>query len=194
MNKLTYILIALLFVTFSCRKKTEREVIKIDSIDEYHCYNNSFDEDELGLDCGGQDCEPCQVNAAPCTLPDNEMYIYTNAMFETKSFTSTSIDSTSNGLVFYAYTDGSTSYYLKLSFLGKPDITRTYSGQEDGSLLGQYKVNVIYNSSWDYEGTGDVYVSYENGAYTIESCDFSFSKYGQNAPQDAQWFKVTFEN
>lgn len=195
MNKLTYILIASLFFTFSCRKKAEREVDnKIDSLSEAHCYNGYIDEDELGVDCGGQECEPCALNPAPCNNSDNELYIFTGSIYDNKSITSVEIDTTnSGGIVFYGYTDNSSSYYLRVSFPSKLDISLTYKGVADGSFLEDDEVYVYYNGSYDYKGTGDVYVSYENGAYTIESCDYSFSPYGQNAPPGTQWFKMTAE-
>lgn len=195
MKYLTYLLLATFFIVSACRKKTEREVQnEIDSLSEAHCYNGILDVDELGEDCGGEQCEPCTANPAPCNNSDNELYIYEGFVYDSKTITSTEVDSTnSGGIVFYGYTDGSSSYYLRVSFPGKPDISKTYDGVNDGSFMESNEVYVYYNGSYDYKGTGDVYVSYENGAYTIESCDYSFSPYGQNAPSGTQWFKMTVE-
>ena len=177
----------------SCRKKVLREVATIETIGPIHCTNGVFDEDEIGLDCGGLDCDSCIQLVAPCTLNTDEIVYYNGLSTTTKSFTTKSMTVNGSSYSFIAYT--SPTDYLQLVFSGKPDITTIFDATNDNSFLGSTEVYVIYsqNAANDLYGQRDVYVNYENGVYRISSCDIGFKTWGgTEATWVTQTFNVTF--
>jgi hypothetical protein len=125
---------------------------------------------------------PCIQLESPCELVDNKF-----KEIQTHFFTSdkTITVSDAGGWNFKAYTNS--LVYLSISFSSKPDISKMYSNSG---------VNVIYyqNGGQQLYGSGDVYVNYENGVYTISGCNCDFSFYGNtfNFDDYDQYFKVTF--
>lgn len=193
MNNLTYFIIVTVLIFTSCRKETEKDVKEIDSATEINCYNDEFDAHELGLDCGGEFCEPCEVNSAPCSQPEDRAYLQSGFSYATLTVTSTSIETNSNGVTkFYAYLENSESKYLMFRFPldGKPDITKTYKASFFSESFEQDEVYVVYSDygSEDAGFEGSVHVTFENGAYRIESCDYLF--YGSPVEN---WFNISFD-
>ena len=104
-------------LTVSCRKKIEREYEITDPVSA-HCQNGILDADEIGLDCGGANCEPCSQYEADCTLPDDKVKMfYTSGIAETIDIIDTSIDSVaSSKWVFTATIDDSGLEYFEITF------------------------------------------------------------------------------
>ncbi len=191
-----FVVVLLAATVQSCRKKTERDVVEIDTSDEYHCYNSELDGDELGEDCGGLDCDACATTTAPCTPAEDVIRIkaWEFGPIEDKPVTSTTLDIDGDGVwEFRAYT--SASDYLKLQFVAQPDITQIYQGTEFlPQYPWEYEIEVEYvQASFDnVKGTGDIYVHYTAGAYVIEACEFGFYITGES-PDPDQRFNVTFD-
>lgn len=185
-------LILLLGLT-SCRKKIEREIDLINEVGPIDCEDNLFNSDELGTDCGGIECPTCAENPAPCTNENNKIYMVTDVTPQTISVTSTTITESGENWILTAFTGGGTINFLRLTFLGKPNITTTYSGINSTTIAAD-EADVIYYhvSSGEKIGNGDVYINYANGIYNITSCDYSFQESGQSVPAVTQWFNVSF--
>lgn len=181
-------------VLISCRKKIERDVDLASNAGPLHCQDNLFNEDEIGTDCGGVDCAACVENAAPCTNPNNKVYLFLGPVAQLKSVTSTEVTENSGTWTYTAYTGGGTINYLRLIFSSKPNVSTTYTGVTGTSFIESNEVDIVYSdvSNGDRIGSGSVYVTYTSGVYNMSSCDYSFHEWGQTTPSSTQWFNVSF--
>jgi len=191
MKRGIFIFSALLLLMVNCRKKELRDFKTAEDLGALHCLNYVMDSTELGLDCGGDACLPCEQMDAPCVLTNNEINIVNGPFLQSLPVTSTLVTIGNGWHSFKAYTTGSD--YLALNFTNKVDITKMYKGTSDASFLEDWEVSVKYHSSLDKVGAGDVFVNYVDGHYIITCCDFSFSSWGSSAPNVEQNFKITFE-
>src|SRR5690606_37508667 len=88
MKKIYFLIILFSVFIVSCRKYIKQEEGNV----KYHCVNNVQDFDEIGIDCGGQDCEPCNQTISSCSLPDNELKIKIGAYVNTLEIINHEID------------------------------------------------------------------------------------------------------
>ncbi len=193
MQKIIWCLIIATLVLAGCRKMVLREV-DTDFSDE-HCSNGILDADEIGEDCGGEDCAACVQTSAPCTLDSNTIYGFVNGPFlNDYPFIDHELDTTTDSFWrFKAWTNATN--YLYLRFNQRPDVETVYMGTSDGISLEDYEVFVTYYQAYpndDLLGSGNVYVNYANNKFTISSCDFGFHPYGSSTPSTTQSFSVTF--
>ena len=170
----------------SCRKKELRDVTTLEDLGIIHCSNGVIDEDELGLDCGGE-CEPCVELTAPCTLNDNEIKIFQGFTgVETLTFTdekTLEIDQFNGSYIFKAYTSG--WEYIRITFPGKPDISRTYDDDD---------ITVVHTGNFDRYFHGEMFVNYENGNYVMTCCDADFyNPWNESSYPETQSFKIIFD-
>ncbi len=183
--------ISVLFV--SCRKKELRDVETTETAGAQHCSNFVKDADELGVDCGGADCDPCQQDTLPCNIPDNKVRCLEASTVTTESLINQSHGYLGNNYVFRAYTGDGDS--LILTFDDIPDVTQTYSGVANSFDISSTEVLVEYFQPYplkDWIGSGAVYVNFIDGAYKIGSCDYDFHEYGQPSFSIEQYFSITF--
>jgi hypothetical protein len=196
MKKISFLLALVFLIAFSCRKKEERDYNSAANAPPPpgHCSNMVFDEDELGTDCGGEDCSDCEFNEAPCNNTSNKIYINNGVIAQNFSVTSSEIIESSGNWTFNAYTGGGTTKYLRFTFNGKPNVLTTYTGTADSFDLEAAEVYIIFYdpTNGDKIGTGDVYFTITDGVYRAISCDYSFHEWGQGTPADTQWFNVSF--
>lgn len=193
MKSLLWVIPILAITLSSCRKKVVRDVPTANSIGALHCMNGVQDEDEVGLDCGGADCDQCSQLDAPCTLNDNEIYYLESVIYTTDAFINQTYSVSTSGSTFRAYTADGDSIHIVFS--GLPDVTKMYSGTAYSSNIDNDEVYIEYFQPFpldDYIGSGDVYVNHANGQWTIRSCDYSFTTWGSPTPPNPQYFSITF--
>lgn len=189
MKKVFLFSIGLTILIFSCRKLVVRDVNPDLTLD--HCINSTMDGDEMGVDCGGAECGTCDQTMVPCTLDTNVLKISTNGFtLNTKTLINETLDTTGGTWEFMAYTNP--SYYLFIRFNSKPSVTTIYNGTENTNLdAGEVSVTYFQPGLENLTGLGDVYVNYDNGAYTISSCNFGFHLPSSSAPSFTQSFSLT---
>ena len=180
-------------VIFSaCRKKILREEATLPTVVE-HCSNSIMDEDELGTDCGGAECDSCLANIPPCELPENRLRMLHGPFIQNLTLYNTSHSIVGSHWFFRAYTDESDLEYIEFEFPSKPNLATTYAGQLESSFIEQNEVFIQFHgySSADMFGKGDVYVNLVGESYVISSCDYSFRTWG-GSPLDGQYFNIPF--
>ena len=188
MKKAVFFSIAISLLVVACRKKILRDVNPDVTLN--HCINSIMDGDELGVDCGGAECGTCDQAMVPCTLGTNELIISTNGVtYNTKILINETLDTTGGTWDFKAYTNP--SYYLFIRFNSKPSVTTIYVGTENTNPnAGEVNVTYYQPGLENLTGLGNVYVNYDNGAYTISSCNFGFHLPSSSAPSFTQSFSL----
>lgn len=175
-------------ILFSCRKK---ELIDIKTADQYvsiveHCYNNKRDLDELGEDCGGDDCDPCVQTYSPCEYT-YDGYYFGDGGGASEVFTLKTISESEGSYTFIGKAvDGS---YISVKFDHFPSLTTFYKGS---NYSDEDVVNLKYRSvsGNNWVGSGRVYVNYVENVYAISGCNNSFKLW--NGSTILISFKMTF--
>lgn len=170
MKRLIY-LASLIILLYSCKRKHINSA-PAGTLAEYpaHCYNNTLDSSEIGLDCGSN-CKPCNIAVPTCTQMPNKL---------TLGAANYSLTTVNCGNLY-----NSNTYDLKGSFAGGtltvrvsgtlPDITKSYP-IDINSSPDPGKAFVIINTSAYGNMTsnsGNVFFNYNSGKYTATVCGSS---------------------
>jgi hypothetical protein len=168
MKKIIYFLmIAISF--FSCKRNSEIDEIGKNESSQFppHCFNKIKDQDETGVDCGGQ-CESCTSGVAlvpSCTVAENTMIVNNITYTANVGIADTGAYYIVNGIF-----NSSNNY--KLTLKSAPDQTKVYT--IDGAIpdqLNEVAMQITYSLGTVYLTSGKVYFKNNGTSYTAVICN-----------------------
>ncbi len=154
---------------FSCKRNSEIDEIGKNESSQFppHCFNKIKDQDETGVDCGGQ-CESCTSGVAlvpSCTVAENTM-IVNNITY------TANVGSADTGAYYIVNGIFNSSNNYKLTLKSAPDQTKVYT--IDGAIpdqLNEVAMQITYSLGTVYLTSGKVYFKNNGTSYTAVICN-----------------------
>jgi hypothetical protein len=154
---------------FSCKRNSEIDELGKNESSQYppHCFNKIKDQDETGVDCGGQ-CESCTSGVAlvpSCTVAENTM-IVNNITY------TANVGNADTGAYYIVNGIFNSSNNYKLTLKSAPDQTKVYT--IDGAIpdqLNEVAMQITYSLGTVYLTSGKVYFKNDGTSYTAVICN-----------------------
>jgi hypothetical protein len=167
----------LILGVISCRKVTPLELPDGAVEVSLSCNNGMLDEGEDGIDCGLNNCVPCVLSLADCTLDDN-VFTASFATTVTTAFgTGQVVSSTASGSLVVTATAG--NKYVKVTFgSNAPQIFSAFPLNQFGAPSSNEAVLEYFNGSnlyTAYSSSDNVHLNKLGGKLSVEFCDVYMS-------------------
>ncbi|MCT4580977.1 MAG: hypothetical protein N4A35_06125 [Flavobacteriales bacterium] len=179
--KITFVyILAFALLLIGCKKNDRAFVSENDQLIPYdetpaHCYNNTLDDGELDIDCGGE-CPVCNEATPTCTLDLNTALVSNNP----KQITNISKTQLPGGTIQISFNTGSMPCKIKIN----PDYTKlspfnlVTGGYVAIDQMSLELLNPVYNyivlSTYTENGEGFINTS-TNGQNELIICNSTYA-------------------